>query len=385
MTEQKSLPTIPFNRPHVSDLERRYVLEALEVRHLSGDGPFTKRCHAWMEASLGAPKVLLTHSGTAALEMAALLANIGPGDEVVMPTFTFVSTANAFALRGAKLRFVDIRPDTMNLDEAKLEEVLTPRTKVVVPVHYAGVACEMDAILELARSRRLLVVEDAAQGVGATYKGRPLGTLGELGAYSFHETKNVASGEGGALAVNDRRFAERAEIIREKGTNRSQFFRGQVDKYTWVDIGSSYLPSEIQAAFLFAQLEQTEEITRGRLEIFRRYEEGLRTLEVAGRIRMPRIPAGCGHNGHMFYLLAGSLEERTRLIAYLKQRQIHAVFHYIPLHVSPMGRSLGYAVGDFPVAEDISDRLLRLPFYYGLTEADQARVVDAVQEFYRSW
>lgn len=375
---------IPFNKPFIIGKELYYMAQAVQNGHLAGDGHFTKRCNAWMEEKFHAPKVLLTHSCTAALEMAAILTEVGPGDEVIMPSYTFVSTANAFALRGATIRFVDIRPDTLNLDETKIEAAITPRTKVVVPVHYAGVGCEMDVIMELAAKHNLLVVEDAAQGVNATFNGRYLGTIGHLGCYSFHETKNFISGEGGALVINDPRFTERAEIIREKGTNRSKFFRGQVDKYTWVDIGSSYLPSELIAAFLYAQLEQAEEITRQRQAIHDRYAAGLRPLAEAGHLRLPQTPAHCVHNAHMFYLLVESEPVRARLLARLKENNISAVFHYVPLHLAPMGRRYGHQPGDLPVTEDLSERLIRLPCYYELTPADQDRVIACIREFFTS-
>lgn len=335
-----------------------------------------------MEERFGALKVLLTHSCTAAMEMAAILADIGPEDEVVMPSFTFVSTANAFVLRGASIRFVDIRPDTLNLDEALIEAAITPRTKMIVPVHYAGVGCEMDAIMEIAHKHNLWVMEDAAQGVGATHNGRYLGTIGHLGAYSFHETKNYISGEGGALVVNDERFIERAEIIREKGTNRSQFFRGYVDKYTWVDIGSSYLPSEIIAAFLYAQLEESDAITAKRHHIHDYYSQRLQRLENDRFIRTPKTPPHCRHNAHMFYILVKDLQTRNALIKHLGERNIHAVFHYVPLHTAPMGMKFGSTVGSLPVTDSVSECLLRLPCYFELTEEDQERVVTAIEEFF---
>jgi dTDP-4-amino-4,6-dideoxygalactose transaminase len=334
-----------------------------------------------MEQKFGAKKVLLTHSCTAALEMAALLADIQPGDEVIMPSYTFVSTANAFALRGASIRFVDIRPDTLNMDETKIEQVITPRTKVIVPVHYAGVACQMDVIMAIAAKHNLLVIEDAAQGVNATFNGKHLGTIGHLGCYSFHETKNFISGEGGALVINDARFIERAEIIREKGTNRSKFFRGEVDKYTWVDIGSSYLPSELIAAFLYAQLEQADEITRQRHAIHARYAAGLQPLADAGHLRLPQIPSGCMHNAHMFYVIVKAEAIRSALLAYLKENKVHAVFHYVPLHTSPMGHKYGYKRGDLPVTEELSDRLIRLPCYYELTHDEQVVVIARIRDF----
>lgn len=357
---------VPFNKPYMTGKELFYIAEAHFNSMLAGDGPFTKKCHRWLEQETGAQKALLTHSCTAALEMAAILADIQPGDEVIMPSYTFVSTANAFVLRGGVPVFVDIRPDTLNIDETLIEAAITSRTKAIVPVHYAGVACEMDTIMDIARRHNLLVIEDAAQGVLSTYKGKTLGTIGHMGAYSFHETKNVISGEGGALLINDARFIERAEIIREKGTNRSQFFRGQVDKYTWVDVGSSYLPGEVIAAFLWAQLEDASNITARRLAIWEQYHRGLHALERQGRLRRPVVPAECRQNAHMYYILLDSLEERTRLIEDLRREDIFPVFHYVPLHSSPAGRKYGRAHGELPMTEDVSDRLLRLPMWTGL-------------------
>jgi dTDP-4-amino-4,6-dideoxygalactose transaminase len=357
---------IPFNKPYMTGKELWYIAQAHAQGNLAGDGSFTKRCNAWLEQRTGTHKALLTHSCTAALEMAAILADLQEGDEVIMPSYTFVSTANAFVLRGAVPVFVDIRPDTLNIDESKIEAAITERTKAIVPVHYAGVGCEMDTIMAIARKYGLLVIEDAAQGVMASYKGRPLGSIGHLGALSFHETKNVISGEGGALLVNDPRLAERAEIIREKGTNRSQFFRGQVDKYTWVDVGSSYLPSELIAAFLWAQLEEADAITRQRLALWATYHQWLSEAEKSGIVRRPIVPAHCAHNAHMYYLLMRDLDARTRFIARLKQADIHPVFHYVPLHSSPAGRRYGRAHGDMSVTEDVADRLVRLPLWLGL-------------------
>lgn len=357
---------IPFNKPFMTGKELFYIAEAHFNGMLAGDGPFTKKCHAWLEQQTGTKKALLTHSCTAALEMAAILADIQPGDEIIMPSYTFVSTANAFVLRGAVPVFVDIRPDTLNIDETKIEAAITPKTKAIVPVHYAGVGCEMDTIMDIAERHNLLVIEDAAQGVFATYKGKTLGTIGHMGAYSFHETKNVISGEGGALLINDERFTERAEIIREKGTNRSQFFRGQVDKYTWVDIGSSYLPGEVIAAFLWAQLEDAVNITERRLAIWGRYHQGLHALERQGYLHRPITPMECNHNAHMYYVILESLEARTKLIAYMKSQDIHPVFHYVPLHNSPAGIRYGRTHGDLSVTENIADRLLRLPMWTGL-------------------
>ena len=357
---------IPFNKPYMTGRELEYIAQAHAAGHLSGDGPFTKRCHARLEEMTGSKVALLTQSCTAALEMAAILAELEPGDEVIMPSFTFVSTANAFVLRGAVPVFVDIRADTLNIHEDKIEAAITPRTKAICVVHYAGVACEMDAIMALARKYGLLVIEDAAQAISSTYKGRPLGAIGEFGALSFHETKNVISGEGGALLVNDEAYIARAEIIREKGTNRSKFFRGQVDKYTWVDIGSSYLPSEIIAAFLAAQLDQADQIHARRMAIWDRYHAWAEPHERQGILRRPIIPAHCTHNAHMYYLLLPSMEARTHFIATLKKHGIGAVFHYIPLHSAPAGLRYGRAHGSLAVTDDISDRLVRMPLWIGL-------------------
>jgi dTDP-4-amino-4,6-dideoxygalactose transaminase len=359
---------IPFNKPYMTGRELGYIAEAHANGHLAGNGQFSKRCSAWLEERIGSHKALLTHSCTAALEMAAILSGVGPGDEVIMPSFTFVSTANAFTLRGATPVFVDIRPDTLNIDEALIEAAITPRTKAIVPVHYAGVGCDMDAIMAIAGRHDLLVIEDAAQGLIADYRGRPLGSIGHLAALSFHETKNIISGEGGALLVNDPRFVERAEIIWEKGTNRSQFFRGQVDKYTWVDLGSSYLPGEIVAAFLWAQMEQADAITGRRLAIWERYHAGFAGLETEGLVRRPIVPDDCVHNGHMYYLLLRDLASRTAFIEQLRADGIQPVFHYVPLHSSPFGGSAGRPVGDLAVTNDAADRLVRLPFWIGLEE-----------------
>jgi len=369
---------IPFNKPYMTGKELWYIAQAHALGHLAGDGSFTRKCHAWLETNTGTRKALLTHSCTAALEMAALLADLQAGDEVIMPSYTFVSTANAFALRGAVPVFVDIRPDTMNIDETKIEEAITDRTRAIVPVHYAGVACEMDTIMEIARKHDLLVIEDAAQGVMSTYKGRPLGSIGHMGTLSFHETKNIISGEGGALLVNDVRFAERAEIIREKGTNRSQFFRGQVDKYTWVDIGSSYLPGEIIAAFLWAQMEEAQAITQGRIALWDTYHQWLASPEAEGRLRRPVIPAECGHNAHMYYLLLPEAEVRPRFIAKLKESDIHCVFHYVPLHSAPAGQRFGRAHGDLAVTQEMSERLVRLPLWLGMEE-HQTEIIRQIQ------
>jgi len=375
---------IPFNRPFMVGNELAYIRDAVEQGHLAGDGAYTKKCHAWMERAFRALRVFLTPSCTAALEMAALLCRLRPGDEVILSSYTFVSTANAFVLHGARPVFVDIRPDTLNLDETRIEAALTDRTRAIVPTHYAGVACEMDRIMELAARREITVVEDAAQGVNATYKGRFLGTLGHLGCYSFHETKNLIAGEGGALVLSREDDVEHAEIIREKGTNRSKFLRGQVDKYSWVAVGSSYLPSELVAAFLYAQLEECERITRQRRGIYDYYAEHLAHLERQGALRLPRVPVECAHNGHMFYVLLTDGAVRHRLIAHLEARSILAVFHYVPLHTSPMGRQYGYKGGELPVTESSSERLLRLPCYFSLTRSDQDRVIEAIDEFFSS-
>ena len=372
---------IPFNRPAIVGKELYYISQAIHEGHAAGDGTFTKRCHAFLEEALDVPKVLLTTSCTHALEMAALLLNIQPGDEVIVPSFTFVTTVNAFVLRGARPVFVDIRPDTLNLDEGLLEGLITPRTKAILPVHYAGVGCEMDAILEIAGRHGIAVVEDNAHGLFGKYKGRYLGTFGCLATQSFHETKNFSCGEGGALLISDMKYIERAEILREKGTNRSRFFRGEVDRYTWVDLGSSYLPSDILAAFLYAQLEAREQIQARRREIWEYYYEHLSSWAQEHEVRLPIVPAHCEQPYHIFYLLLPSLEQRQALIAHLKAREISSVFHYIPLHLSEMGRNFGGAPGDCPVTEAVSDYLLRLPFYNDLTEADQARVVDAITRF----
>lgn len=372
--------SIPFNKPYMTGRELWYIAQAHANGHLSGDGMFTKKCHAWLEGHTGAHKALLTHSCTGALEMAAILADIQPGDEIIMPSYTFVSTANAFVLRGGIPVFVDIRPDTLNIDETRIEAAITPRTRAIVPVHYAGVACEMDTIMDIARRHELLVIEDAAQGIMSTYKGRPLGSIGHMGAYSFHETKNIISGEGGALLINDERLANRAEIIREKGTNRSLFFRGQVDKYTWVDIGSSYLPGEVIAAFLWAQMEEATAITNLRLNIWRQYHDALFDLEEEGVLRRPVVPSDCQHNAHMYYVLLDSIETRAALIACLKDKGINSVFHYVPLHSSPGGREYGRAFGELKNTEEFSDRLLRLPLWIGVENE-----VDSICEIIRKF
>jgi len=370
---------IPFNWPHMTGKELYYIAESHFNGRLAGDGPFTKRCHAWLEERTGSTKALLTHSCTAALEMAALLLDIEPGDEVIMPSFTFVSTANAFVLRGAKPVFVDVREDTLNLDELLIEAAITDRTRAIVPVHYAGVSCEMDTIMDIARRRNLKVVEDAAQGVMATYKGRPLGSIGHLGAYSFHETKNVISGEGGSLLVNEPDMALRAEIIREKGTDRSRFFRGEVDKYTWQEVGSSFLPGELVAAFLWAQLEEADAITKNRLASWHRYWDLLTPLANQGLLRLPVVPKECEHNAHMFYVLLAPNIERNHVLDAFRHASISSVFHYVPLHSSPGGMRYGRAHGDLSVTNDISERLIRLPLWVNLTEADQNRVVETLR------
>jgi dTDP-4-amino-4,6-dideoxygalactose transaminase len=371
----------PFNRPSFEGNEQAYIIQAIANGHISGDGPFTRKCHALLEKVLGVPKVLLTTSCTHALEMVAFLLNIQPGGEVIVPSFTFVTTVNAFVIRGAKPVFSDIRPDTLNMDETQLERLITPRTEAIVPVHYAGVGCEMDAIVEIANHHGIPVVEDNAHGLFGKYKGKYLGTFGALATQSFHETKNFTCGEGGALLLNDPRYIERAEIIREKGTNRSRFFRGQVDKYTWVDLGSSYLPSDILAAFLYAQLEAREQIQGKRRRIWEYYHEHLQDWAEDHGVRLPIVPAHCEQPYHMFYLLVPSLEQRQALIVHLKAQGILSVFHYLPLHLSDMGQKFGGKKGDCPVTEDMSDRLLRLPFYNDLSEADQARVVETILDF----
>ena len=371
---------IPFNKPGLAGNEFRYMAAAVAAGHLSGDGPFTQPCHALLEEILGAAKVLLTTNCTHALELAALLLDLHPGDEVIVPSFTFVSTANAFVLRGARPVFADIRPDTLNLDETRLAALITPRTRAVFPVHYAGVGCEMDAILEIAAQHGLAVVEDNAHGLFGKYNGRYLGTFGGLATQSFHETKNFTCGEGGALVINDPQYIERAEILREKGTNRSRFFRGQVDKYTWLDVGSSYLPSELLAAFLYAQLEAREQIQARRRAVWEYYAAHLAGWAEAHGVRLPVVPGHCEQPYHMFYLLLPSLAARQALIAHLKAQGILSVFHYLPLHLSDMGQRFGGRPGDCPVTESVSDRLLRLPFYNDLTPADQERVVGAIQE-----
>ena len=374
---------IPFNVPPCTGNEMKYIGEAVASHKICGDGQFTKRCSAWMEERFNAHKVLLTTSGTTALDMASLLCELQPGDEVILPSFTFSSTANAFVNYGAKLVFVDIRPDTMNIDETKIEAAITDKTKVILAMHYAGVACEMDTIMAIARKHRLLVIEDAAQAVMSSYKGKALGTIGDFGCYSFHETKNYSMGEGGAILINTPEYVERAEILREKGTDRARFFRGQVDKYTWVDLGDSFLPSELNAAYLWAQLEMADEINEDRLSSWKSYYDAFADLKKKGLVTLPAVPEGCVHNAHMFYLKCRDLEERTALIAFLKARDILAVFHYVPLHSAPAGLRFGRFSGEDVYTTRESDRLVRLPLYYGLTADDQAKVIRAVRDFYR--
>lgn len=374
---------IKFNVPPYAGRENEYIAQAIANHKICGDGEFTKKCNAWLENRTGARKALLTTSCTHATEMAAILADIKPGDEVIMPSYTFVSTADAFVLRGAEVVFVDIRPDTMNIDETLIEDAITDRTKAIVPVHYAGVACEMDDILEIAKAHDLLVIEDDAQGLMSTYKGQPLGTFGDFGCISFHETKNYSMGEGGCLLIRDEGMIERAEIIREKGTNRSKFLRGQIDKYTWIDAGSSYLPSDMNAAYLYAQLEVADEINDFRLAVWNRYYEALKPLAEAGKIQLPIIPNHCTHNAHMFYIKAADIEERSALISHLKARDIMAVFHYIPLHNSPAGKRFGRFSGEDRYTTRESERLLRLPLYYGLSNDDIDTVCETIKEFYK--
>lgn len=371
---------IPFNKPYLTGLEYKYIDQANRNLKFSGNGEFTQKCQNWLMNLTGAHKAFLTQSCTTALEMAAILIDIKPGDEVIMPSYTFVSTANAFVLRGGIPVFVDIRPDTLNIDESKIEAAITSKTKAIVPVHYAGVGCEMDSIMAIAAKYNLFVIEDAAQAIMSTYKSKPLGGIGHLAAFSFHETKNIISGEGGALIINDSQFAERAEIIWEKGTNRANFFRGEIDKYTWVDIGSSYLPSEISAAFLWAQIEKAEELTKKRILLWQNYHQNFHELESAGKIRRPIIPLDYVHNAHMYYLLLENLEIRTKLINWLKQREIHAVFHYIPLHSSPGGQKFSRDSGTLNITDYVAERLIRLPLWLGL-EQYQDYVINNIKEF----
>lgn len=374
---------ISFNVPPYCGNEKEYVGQAIDNHKICGDGEFTKKCSKWIEEKTGTEKALLTTSCTHATEMAALLCDIQPGDEIIMPSYTFVSTADAFVLRGAKVVFVDIRPDTVNIDETKIEAAITKKTKAIVPVHYAGVACEMDTIMDIARRYNLLVIEDAAQAVMSTYKGKALGTIGDYGCYSFHETKNYSMGEGGALLIKNADMIEYAEVLREKGTNRSKFFRGQIDKYTWVNYGSSYLPSELNAAYLWAELEMADEINKNRLQSWNHYYNGLQELAEKGNIELPVVPEGCVHNAHMFYIKAKDLEERTRLIAYMKENGIGCVFHYIPLHSAPAGRKFGRFHGEDQYTTKESERLMRLPMYYGLKPEDVEKVIETIKNFYK--
>ena len=376
---------IPFNKPFFTGKELKYIYEAVHSNwNISGNGPFTKKCHKWLEDNLNVQKALLTHSCTAALEMAAMLADIQPGDEIIMPSFTFVSTANAFVLRGGVPVFVDIRPDTLNIDESKIEAAITEKTKAIVPVHYAGVACEMDAIMKIANKHNLLVIEDAAQAILSEYKGRKLGYIGHLGCLSFHETKNIISGEGGALLINDERFIERSEIIWEKGTDRQRFFRGEIDKYSWMDIGSSYLPSDIIAAFLYAQLEHAEEIINKRIKDFNTYYDLLKPLEDDGLIQLPHVPKDYKHNGHLFYIITKSHKKQQELILYLKQNGINAVFHYIPLHSSPAGKKYGIISDELDNTEIVSSNLIRLPLFHMITDKDIEYITKTIYKFYIS-
>lgn len=375
---------IPFNKPPYVGNEMNYIQDAISKRKICGDGEYTKKCNAWLEENTKTAKALLTTSCTHATEMAALLADIKPGDEVIMPSYTFVSTADAFVLRGAKAVFVDIRPDTMNIDETLIEDAVTSKTKAIVPVHYAGVACEMDTIMDIAKRHNLCVIEDAAQGVCSKYKGKPLGAIGDYGCYSFHETKNYSMGEGGALLISDADNIERAEIIREKGTNRSKFFRGQIDKYTWVDAGSSYLPSELNAAYLWAQLEKSDVIFEDRMKTWNTYYAAFKELAEQEKIELPFVPEECEHNAHMFYLKTKDLEERTQFITYLKERGIIAVFHYIPLHTAPAGVKYGQFHGEDKYTTKESERLVRLPLYYDMTEEERDKVIEAVIDFYKN-
>ncbi|MDX2242631.1 MAG: dTDP-4-amino-4,6-dideoxygalactose transaminase [Leptolyngbyaceae cyanobacterium bins.302] len=380
MTTIRNHTNVPFSRLYTTGQELEYLQQAIQSSQIAGDGGFTKRCQAWLKDHFGSQKVLLTNSCTAALEMAAILADIQPGDEVIMPSYTFVSTANAVVLRGGVPVFVDIRPDTLNLDETQVEAAITPKTRAISPVHYAGVGCEMDDILAIAEQRGLTVIEDAAQASFASYRGKPLGTFGNLAAFSFHATKNIVAGEGGALVINDPKFVERAEIIWEKGTNRSQFFRGEVDKYTWVDIGSSFLPSELTAAFLYAQLEQGEAITQRRLTLWSRYHWAFAKLEFEGVVQRPKVPLHCEHNAHIYYLLLENLETRSRMLAHLKANGVQATFHYVPLHSSPAGQKFGRAIGDMAVTNDLSDRILRLPMSANMTVDEIDRIISLVFE-----
>ena len=372
---------IPFNKPYFTGKEIENILLAKEYGQLAGDGIFTQRCSNWIEESTGCYKALLTHSCTAALEMAAILIETKPGDEIIMPSYTFVSTANAFVLRGGIPVFVDIRSDTLNIDETLIESAITSKTKAIVPVHYAGVACDMDTIMDIADRHNLIVIEDAAQGVNASYKGKILGSIGHLGCYSFHETKNIISGEGGALLINDSSFANRAEIIREKGTNRSLFFRGQVDKYTWVDIGSSYLPGELIAAFLLAQMLKAKDITQKRIDIWNKYHASFQNSDMIDNIGLPTVPSNCAHNAHMYYLLLPNLNKRASFIGYMKERNINCVFHYVPLHTSPQGKKVGVCSGRLDVSSDVANRIVRLPIWVGLSSQEQKRIIESTLSY----
>jgi dTDP-4-amino-4,6-dideoxygalactose transaminase len=381
MTTQEPNRLIDFNRPFIAKKQIEYIQEAIHSGHISGDGQFTKKCHAWLENYLGVKKALLTTNCTHALEMSALLLDLKPGDEVITPSFTFVSTVNAFILRGAKPVFADIRPDTLNIDENQIEDLVNEKTRAVYVVHYAGVGCEMDKILEIANRHDLQVVEDNAHGLFGKYQGKLLGTFGTMACQSFHETKNISSGEGGALLINDENLVERAEIIREKGTDRSKFFRGQIDKYSWVDLGSSYLPSEIIAAVLYSQLEEADKIQHKRKSIWERYFQGLGEWAAESKIKLPTVPTNCTQSYHLFYMLLSNLEERQRFIQYLRENQIYSVFHYVPLHTSAMGRKFGYHEGDLPITEEMSDCLVRLPFYFDLSEEDHDQVISVINKF----
>lgn len=381
---EKRIQKIPFNKPFIIGKELYYISQSVISGHSAGDGTYTQKCHALMEKKFNAKKVLLTPSCTASLEMAAILCNIEPGDEVILPSFTFVSTANAFHLRGAALIFADINRDTLNIEVDEIQKKITEKTKAIVVVHYAGVACNMDKIMEIARKKNIFVIEDAAQGVNAQYNDKYLGTIGDIGTYSFHETKNFICGEGGAIVINNDSFIERAEIIREKGTNRSKFFRGEVDKYTWMDIGSSYLPSDIIAAFLYAQLENMDEINARRSEIFDYYYRALIPFSNEGLMRLPYISNQCESNCHLFYIIVKDNETREALLAYFKSKKIMALFHYVPLHLSPVGRSMGYTDGTLPVTESMSERLIRLPFFYEITKEQQNRVIDTIHQFFKT-
>ena len=374
---------INFNVPPYVGKEIEYIKDVISKRKICGDGEYTKKCNKWMEEKFNADKVLLTTSGTSALDLSMLLCDLKPGDEVILPSYTFSSTANAFAIYGAKLVFVDIRPDTMNIDETKIEAAITDKTRAIIVVHYAGVACEMDTIMDIAKRHNLLVVEDAAQGVMSKYKGKYLGTIGDMGCYSFHETKNYSMGEGGAIIINNPEYIERAEILREKGTNRSKFYRGQVDKYTWVDIGDSFLPSELNAAYLWGQLEMAEEINDNRLNVWNRFYNAFKPLEEAGKVELPFIPTDCVHNAHMFYLKCKDLNERTAFISFMKEKGVQCVFHYIPLHSAPAGLKYGRFVGEDKYTTKESERLVRLPMYYGMTEEEQKAVIDSVLDYFK--